>query len=294
MKSSVILIANPAAQKASHKKVAAASSYLQSNGYHAEAVFTKKRGDAEDFARAALSRKPSLVVACGGDGTFNEVANALAGSDVPMAILPLGTTNVLARELRVAPDVRSAMEKATHGNATRVSLGKITFTGPRLPFSRYFILMAGMGFDATAVRGTSESLKKSTGQAAYIYSGIKSLMMFRPSLLTFSVEGRTYEGYSGVAGNAALYGGPFSVTPHADLQSPFLYLCIFKSRKRMSILRYVFGVVTGTHLRYRDVEYLKAERIDVGGRADVQIDGDYVGETPATIEVVPDALTIMC
>jgi YegS/Rv2252/BmrU family lipid kinase len=293
MKSSIILIANPAAQKASDKKVAAASYYLQSKGYQVEVFFTHKTGDAQELARASLLRQPFLVIAGGGDGTFNEVANGLAGTEIPMAILPLGTTNVLARELNIPDTVQGAMDRAIRKNPRRISLGKITLTESSPHLSRYFILMAGIGFDGMAVRGTNKTMKELSGQGAYIFSGMKTLLRFRPSPLTFTVDGNNYEGYSCIIGNGSKYGGSFSVTPDADLSDPSLYACIFRGGKRTDIARYVFGILTGTHLRYRDIDYMKSQHITITGRADIQIDGDYFGMTPAKVEVVPNALSLI-
>jgi YegS/Rv2252/BmrU family lipid kinase len=293
MKSLIILIANPAAQKASDKKVAMASYYLQSKGYEVDVLFTHKRGDAEALARDYLNRVPSRIIAAGGDGTFNEVVNGIAGSEIPMAILPLGTTNVLARELDVPENVQGAMERALRKRPARISLGKITLTDSPQNLSRYFILMAGIGYDGMAVRGTSETMKKLSGKGAYVFSGIKTFLNFHPGLLSFSVDGKHYEGYSGIIGNAAKYGGPFSVTPDAQLSDPALYVCIFKGRKRVDVARYVFGFLTGTHLKYRDLEYLRAEQVEITGNAHIQIDGDYFGMTPAKVEIIPNALSLV-
>lgn len=293
MKSLIILIANPAAQKVSGKKVAIASYYLQSKGYEVEVLYTMKRGDAEALAKTSLLRQPSLVIAAGGDGTFNEVANGLAGSDIPMAILPLGTTNVLARELELPVTVQGALERALRNKPQSVSLGKITLTSSSAGATRFFILMAGVGFDAMAVHGTSEPLKKYARQGAYILSGLKTFLKFHPSLLTFTLDGKEYKGYSGIICNASKYGGPFSVAPDAQLKNPVLYACIFRGGRRVDIVRYVLGILAGTHLKYRDIEYLKAEQVTITGSADIQIDGDYFGITPAKVEVIPNALKLI-
>jgi YegS/Rv2252/BmrU family lipid kinase len=293
MKSLITLIANPTALKASDKKVAMASYYLQSKGYEVEVLFTHRRGDAEILARESLKRSPSLIIAAGGDGTFNEVVNGIKGSEIPMAILPLGTTNVLARELAIPENVEGAMERALKKNPSRISLGKITLADSPKKQSRFFILMAGIGYDGMAVRGTSETLKKFSGKGAYVFSGMMTLFTFHPSPLHFEVDGKHYEGHSGIIGNAAKYGGAFSVTPDARLNDPALYVCIFKGKKRIDLMRYVFGILTGTHLKYRDLEYLRAEQVEISGIADVQIDGDYFGMTPAKVEIVPNALNLI-
>jgi len=293
MKSSIVLIANPAAQKASDKKVAMASYYLQSKGYKVEVLFTHKRGDAEVLARESLRKAPSLMIAAGGDGTFNEVVNGIAGTEIPMAILPLGTTNVLAKELNIPENVQGAMERVLRKKPTRISLGKITLTDSSPLLSRYFILMAGIGYDGAAVRGTSETIKKFSGQGAYIYSGIKTVLTYDPTLLTVIADGKTYAGCSAIIGNAAKYGGRFSVTPDARLSDPVLYVCIFRGGKRIDIVRYVFSILAGTHLKCADIEYIKAEHIEIKGSAHIQIDGDYFGMTPAKIEIVPNSLSLV-
>lgn len=256
-----------------------------------ELFFTEKRGDAESFAREAIKESPSLIIAAGGDGTVNEVINGIAGSEIPMAILPLGTTNVLAKELGIVEDVERAMEVALTGTPKTVSLGRIVTASSFVP--RYFVLWAGVGFDGEAVFGISESIKKVWGKGAYIYSGIKTLFRFNPEELIFDIGRKTYSGYSAVIGKVAKYGGNFKITPDANLVEPSLYVCLFKGKERLDIFRYILGIVAGIHLRFRDIEYLKATAIEIKGRAHVQIDGDYLGMTPAKVEVVPHMLKLV-
>jgi diacylglycerol kinase (ATP) len=307
MKSSIILISNPTAKRASGRKVAKASHFLKSRGYKVEVLFTEKKGDAESFARKAVDKSPSLIIAAGGDGTFNEVINGIAGSEIPMAILPFGVTNVLAKELGIPENVEGAMELAVNCTPKRVSLGKIVRSyeanenNPPFPpllkvgegGFRYFCLMAGIGFDGEAVFGINKTLKRIAGKGAYIYSGIKTLFRFNPAELTFNIDGKTYSGYSAIIGKVAKYGGNFKVTPDARLAEPALYICLLKGKKRLDILRYVFGIITGRHLRFNDVEYIKARSIEISGNAHIQLDGDYFGMAPAKVEVVPDTLRLV-
>jgi YegS/Rv2252/BmrU family lipid kinase len=293
MKSFIVLISNPAAKGASGKKIARASYYLQAKGFQVDVLFTGKKGDAEELARDAIKQAPALIVAAGGDGTFNEVANGIAGSGIPMAILPLGTSNVLAKELRIPEDVEGALEVVVNGAVRLVSLGKIDINRHSFPLSRYFILMAGIGFDGEAVLRVSGMVKKISGKGSYIYSGIKTLLHHDTPELTLTIDGRTYSGYSAIIGNAAKYGGNFSITPDAKVTDPVLYACLFKGKRRLDYLRYVYGVVTGSLLTYADVQYLKANRVEITGKAHIQIDGDYFGMTPANITVVPDALRLI-
>jgi len=312
MKSSIVLIVNPTAKSASDRKMAQASRLLVSKGYTIEILSTRQRGDAENLAREAIKKSPSLIIAAGGDGTINEVVNGMVGSGVPLAILPLGTTNVLAKELNIPETVKGALEIAVTKAPQSISLGRIVqspdFKNPPSPpftkggmgglinpslVTRYFVLMAGIGFDGEAVFGINETVKIFSGKGAYIYSGLKTLLTFNPGELTFDSDGKTYHGYSAIIGNAAKYGGNFKITPDARLTDPFFYLCLFKGRKRSDILRYLCGIVLGKHLRFKDIEYVKASAIEIQGNTHVQIDGDYFGMTPVKVEIVPDILRLI-
>ena len=293
MKSSIVLIFNPTAKNASGRKIAKASHFLRSRGYKAEILFTEQKGHAESLAREAVKESPSLIIAAGGDGTFNEIVNGIAGSEIPMAILPLGTTNVLAKELGLPENVESAMEVAVRGTPKTVSIGKISITCHSSLVTRYFLLMAGIGFDGEAVFRINETLKKISGKGAYIFSGFKTLSVFNPDKLILDMDGKTYTGYSVIISKVAKYGGNFKITPDARLTDPFFYVCLFKGKRRLDILRYVTGIVAGKHLGFRDVEYVRAKNIDVEGDAHIQIDGDYFGRSPARIEVVPDTVRLV-
>jgi diacylglycerol kinase (ATP) len=293
MKSSIILICNPAAKSMSEAKIERACRLLEQKDYRVELLLTKQRGEAEQFAKDAVKRAPIVIIAAGGDGTFNEVANGMAGSEIPMAILPLGTTNVLAKELGIPDTVEGALEVALKKTPKSVSLGKIGIARDSSPGSRYFILMAGIGFDGEAVYGINETFKKISGKGAYIYSGVNTLLRFDPDELTVTVDGKTHTASSVIVGNASKYGGHFRVTPDVRLIDPILHVCLFKGRKRIDTLRYILGIATGSHLKFGDVEYLKAGEIAIKGHAHIQIDGDYFGITPAEISIVPNALRLI-
>jgi YegS/Rv2252/BmrU family lipid kinase len=294
MRSSIILISNPAARRASTKKFDAASAFLREKGFETKIIMTEKSNDATRLAGEAVSEKPYAIVAAGGDGTINEVINGMVKSDVPLAILPLGTTNVLAKELGIPEEITAALEVVVSKSARNVSLGKIEL-GPDTDSatSRYFCLMAGIGFDGKAVHDVNESIKKKAGKAAYIWSGIKNFLHYSPNQLFYEIDGKEYTGYCSITGKASRYGGNFMITPDANLSEPVLYTCIFQGNKRSDLFRYVFKSVTGSLLKERDIIYIKSTSLEVLGKAHVQIDGDYLGVTPAKITVEKDALKII-
>ncbi|HMK48986.1 MAG TPA: diacylglycerol kinase family protein [Thermodesulfovibrionales bacterium] len=292
MKSLIVLISNPAAKGASCRKIKDARKTLESRGYEVQWLSTTRRGDAEEIARSSVAKHPSMIIAAGGDGTINEVINGIAGSRIPLAIIPMGTTNVLAKETGIPENVHGAVEAALRRTPRDISIGKISITSPS-PVNRFFVLMAGIGYDGETVSRVDETLKRYSGKGAYIVSGMKTLCGFDPEMLTLRTNGETFHGYSAIIGNAARYGGNFKVTPEADISAPYLDVCIFQGKSRLDILRYVAGVAAKRHLTFRDVAYLRAEHVEIQGAAHIQIDGDYLGMAPARVEVVRDALKLI-
>lgn len=312
----IIIIGNPIAGGGAEKKIRKASDVFKDKGFCVELIFTEKKGDAESFAKEIAGKPSTLVVAAGGDGTYNEVANGLIKSNTPMAILPVGTTSVLARELKMPSQISRAIDFIINGKEQIVHSGMITLTTNSCSYKRYFLLMAGIGFDGEAVFGVNESIKKHTGKGGYILSGLSVLLKYNPQPITIIAydaeiikKGGTENihqeddriahnavsltGYAAVIGKAACYGGDFKITPHARLTEPAFYIFVAHSKSRASIVNYFAGIAVKTHLKYNDISYLKAAKVDVWGSSKVQIDGDYAGTTPARIEVVPDALRLI-
>ncbi len=290
MKSLVIIVYNPAARKASAANIDRATMFLGREGYEVEVLRTERKDHARQLAAESLGRKPSLVIAAGGDGTINEVINGLAWSDTPAAILPMGTTNVLAKELNVPEDLEGALRRAVDGRRRKVSLGKIETDGIG---PRYFCLMAGVGLDGKAVHDVNASIKRVSGGAAYILSGLRNIVQLSPARIDFLVDGKEVSGYTAVIGKAAKYGGNYKVTPDANIEDPFLFACIFRGGKRLDLLRYSIGVLTGSHLRFKDVVYVKASHVEILGRAHIQVDGDYLGLSPARVSVAAGAIDLI-
>ncbi len=328
MVKNIVLIGNPIAGGGAEKNIKKAAAILEGRGCNVRLMLTTKKGDAESFAKEIVSEfrvksqefknnknaellthnSKLLVIAAGGDGTYNEVANGLVHSDIPMAILPLGTTSVLAKELNIPEDLEAALDIALHGKAQTIHLGRIMCNTPNSkPLTRYFLLMAGIGFDGEAVFGVSERIKKYSGKGAYILSGIKTLLNYNPEPITINAqipptppftkggEGGLLKvaGYTAIIGKASCYGGNFKITPDARLTDPYFYVFATHKKSRLALLRYVIGIIKGFHLNFKDTAYFKAKELSIEGNAHIQIDGDYLGVTPAKIEIVPDALKLI-
>lgn len=325
MKQTIFLIGNPAAGRNALRKINKAAAIIKNKGHNVQVLLTGKRGDAESFARQISSESgvqrlefknnsslgtchsSLLIIAAGGDGTYNEVINGIACTDTSMAILPLGTTNVLAKELGISEDVKKALDIALSGRVQTVSLGKITarhltsedssLAQPQasLPrqITRHFLLMAGIGYDGETVYGIKDRIKRYSGKGAYILSGLKTLLRWAPDKLTFTMDGESCEGYSAIICKTSKYAGNFRIAPDADIKNADFYAFIMHGKNRLDIFRYVSGIVTEKHLKFTDITYREIENMEIKGKAHVQIDGDYFGMTPAKIEIVPDALRLV-
>ncbi len=285
MNSSAVLIVNPASGSFSEKRLLSAIEVLKKRFSDVSIFYTGKRGDAERIAGDAVKKSPEMILAIGGDGTFNEVVNGTAFTDVPVAFIPAGTTNVLARELDFPADIYKATLKALNGKTEYVHLGRIN--------DKYFVLMAGIGFDGEAVYRVNQRLKRVSGKGAYLISGLKCFMRYRPDLLRIVVDDREYEGYGLIVCNAGYYAGSFRVCPDAGLRAPHLYVSIMHGGKRSDLLRSVFEVISGGRMSSEETSCIKGNGIVVSGDAHIQIDGDYFGTTPAEITFHERALRLI-
>lgn len=289
MKSLVVFIVNPQASRYSALKLKKAVRLAEKKGLSVEVMFTDAPVSATGLAQKAKEQGASLVVACGGDGTVNEVINGIALSSLPIAVLPLGLTNVFAREMGIPINIEDAIETAFSGNVRRISLGAVKYSRK----IRYFSMMVGIGFDAMAVREVNSLLKRVFGKAAYVLSALKCLSVWSPEELHIDADGITLKGFSLVASNISRYAGEMKIAPEASPYEPILYLYLIKTRKRTDILKCAASVVFEMP-RPDFVEYLQARHINVKGQASIHADGDYIGESPCEIEAVADALRVVC
>ena len=254
---------------------------------------TKAPGDAADFAREAVRRGDTMVIVCGGDGTINEAAQALVGTSTALAVWPGGTSNVLARELRLPDDPEALAEMIAVGTKKAISVGKAF--KPSTGWNRYFLLMAGIGLDAAIVRGVNPTLKRKTGVGAFWLSALNYLARFPMTPFSVGIGSEHFESTFACIANAASYGGWFSLAPDASLDENRLDVCLFNTRHRAGLLRDALMGLNGSHRSIPSVVYKKATAAyaNSNNNAPVHLDGEYVGTLPMRFESIPDALNII-
>ena len=163
------------------------------------------------WRRIAVSSQVDLVIACGGDGTINEVVCGMVGSQVPLLVIPAGTANVLAKEIGLSRDWMKSVELVRTGVIRRISLGRVN--------QRRFILMAGIGVDAGIIAALNYSLKRKLGEASFWIAGFGQLLRYHFAPFDLVINGKGYSATFAVISKAKNYGGPFQITSQADLFS---------------------------------------------------------------------------
>lgn len=291
MTSSILIIGNPGAGSFSQKKITTAIRVFRQEETDVELYLTQKKGDAENRAIQAVKEEHTLIVAAGGDGTINDVANGLAGSDLAMGILPMGSTNVLSKEIGISSSLTTAVAQVLSGKNHLLPLGRVQLLEEET--SRYFLLMADIGYGGKTVCELNPNLKSISSKTAFVVSGMKNLITNNIEKLFFKIDGLSYSGYHVIISKVSRYGGNFRVSPDASVENPELSVCIFKGSKRSDLARYIYGVMTGQHHHFDDVICRQCREIIVEGNAHIQIDGNYFGETPVKIDAIQNAFSLV-
>lgn len=292
----ICVIFNPAARG---NKARRFRSHLDEMAQQSIFKATTKPGDARQFASSAVNDGFDLVVAAGGDGTVNEVLNGIGDVDngfkrTRLGVLPLGTVNVFARELRIPLRLEASWAVLRRGRETKVDLGRVDFHENDQPARRYFAQLAGAGLDARAVELVSWKLKTHSGPLAYVVAGFQALAEKQPRL-TVSAEGKKIEGELVLFGNGRFYGGPFALFPNAALTDGRLDACIIPNASLPSLIRLAPGFLLHRRLSEKLVRRLSAASLEVTSDSQTafELDGEWVGYLPASFAIEPQRLRVV-
>jgi YegS/Rv2252/BmrU family lipid kinase len=255
---------------------------LAARGHAVELHWTTGPGDAARRARGAEAGLDRLVVA-GGDGTLNEVLNGLPDpSRLPLSLLPLGTANLLARELGLPRRPRALAEIVDSGRVRRLDLGRIG--------SRLFLALVSCGFDAMVVHAIQRGRRGRLGYRGYLAPILRTLRDYRPPALEVTLDGsETVAASLAVVSHVRNYGGLFSVTDRARPDSGVFDVCLFPHAARRDLVRYALAGLARRMTALADVVYRRARHVRLAASEPVpiEVDGDAWGTTPAEIELEP-------
>ena len=300
-----LLIYNPTSGGRRHRRFAEiehAARVLKDSGVTTEIAPTTASGSAQEIARQAVQQRRGMVIACGGDGTINEIINGLAGSTVPMALLPAGTANILAKELRVPWDIPAAARLIPGGSIRRVALGLATslngsHSAELPPDGRYFLSVAGAGPDGAIVNAVSGELKKRAGILAFWAEGVRQLVRYDFPEMRVRSNGQDHLASILVVGRTANYGGPFKITTGASLFEDSFEFLTNSSRSRLRYLACLPALWMG---KLRGMDGIAAwKHTEVicesanGAEVFAQVDGEPIGRLPLAFRIVPNALSLV-
>jgi diacylglycerol kinase (ATP) len=275
---------------------------LKDAGITTEIAATAAAGSAQGIARQAVEQRRGMVIACGGDGTVNEIINGLAGSAVPMALLPAGTANILAKELRIPWDIPHAARLIPDGLIRRVALGLATSLNGNhsadMPLGgRYFLSVGGAGPDGAIVNAVNSELKKRAGVLAYWAEGVRQLVRYDFPEMRIRSNGQDHLASILVVGRTVNYGGPFKITTGANLFEDSFEFLTNSTRSRLRYLVCLPALWIG---KLRSMEGIAAwKHTEVicesanGAVVYAQVDGEPIGPLPLGFRIVPDALSLV-
>lgn len=306
----VALIYNPASGQHSNSRRAAmakALAVLRDAGIEAEALETIAPGSAGLLAADAARRGCDTIIACGGDGTVHEVLQTLAGSQVALGVVPLGTANALAANLGLQASPAKAVRRLLTALPVRLPVGKITYRDDAgATCSRFFTVAAGVGADALFISRLNPALKRRLGYLLYLLEGFRvwishSFPLFEASFIEADgAQPRVEQISELLAIRIRNFGGALNnFIPGATLHNHSLRLTAFKTRSRLRYFRFLTTALLGQTRTSRQIEILDAISVEcrpLNGSSQhiyVEADGEFLGELPVRIEIVPDAITLL-
>ena len=282
------LIANPVAGGGRGKiQAIALQEALRAMNHDVEFTLTKAAGEAE----SASASSAECIAVVGGDGTLNEVINGVGDRPVPVAILPVGTANVVARELKMKSDPQRIAQHISDRRVRRVDVG--------VHGKRRFLLSAGAGLDAAIVAAVHENRGRRSGLAKWVAPAIRTALKYTYPKMRVTVDGETVSETAQYAliGNCRYSAGIFPATPKAVIDDGLLDVCLLHDLRPARIAALAVNVWRSTFTQQPSVTYRQGKHITieptVSGPIPLQIDGDPAGEIPAEFLILPKALLVI-
>jgi len=306
-----LVIVNPkSASGSTRENWAATASELRTHFGPYSAAFTKGPGDASAIAERAAREGRRFIIACGGDGTVNEVANGIirSGAEAELGILPSGTGGDFRRSINIPNDPREAARALRNGSPKRIDVGRVTFSdNTGVVVSRYFLNVASVGLAASIIDRVKGSkvfdwlpTKHLRGQANFAASTLREIADLEPFILRVRVDDGDESNVQSVnfcVANARYFGGGMMIAPDAKLTDGLLDVVNIGAISAAKVVAKGITLYRGTHLALDEVDHRLAKKIEVAAfdtDAEVRLetDGELPGRLPAVFEAVPDALLV--
>ena len=287
-----ILVYNPTAgQRDRRRAMSALIDRQRGHGVELVNAPTSGPGDATEIVRSFLARGLDLVAVCGGDGTISEAACGLAGSDVPLAVLPGGTSNVLAIELGIPSSMRQAEALLQEGVPHALRLAHAG--------DRPFLLWAGVGIDARVMGRMSLAWKRRLGRAGILPTAVAQFLQYEFPRLEVEIDGVAHPATYAVASRARHYAGKWVIAPDAEPNSDTFEVLLFEHRSHARLAQLFQQMAAGRsgHLTNGLARIVRGRKVIIRSLEkspiEVHVDGDCVLETPVSCHVGVDTVRVL-
>lgn len=282
-------IVNPAAGRGKTARIwPLLADILTKRDFPHEVYFTSGPGEATSLARD-LSTVSDLLVVAGGDGTIHEAVQGLALQAKPLVILPTGTGNDLARTMGIPRNPQQALESIFAGHIKKIDLGLVN--------GRYFINVAGVGFDAEVALAVNTKYSHIPGTGAYLLALLQQLANYRNVPVRLEVDGLVYEQKALLVavGNGCYLGGGMKIVPQAKIDDGYFHVCLVGDVTKMETLQTLPKIFNGRHIDHPKVQVLKGQaiKIDSRDRMVLHADGEIIGHAPAEFTLLPQVLPLL-
>lgn len=298
----VKVIVNPVAGAYStRRKWPIINKLLERIGLSFDFQYTEGVGHAIELARAAASDGCRYLVAVGGDGTVNEVANGILHStgaaSTALGIISTGTGSDFIRSVGIARDFPSACSVLTSPRRLSIDVGVVEYQSKGKTLQRFFVNAAGAGFDAVVVEETERLPKYLGGTIPYLGGLVRALLGYKNKAVVVNTEDEVMSGrvLNVVVANGGYLGGGMHIAPQAEVSDSLLDVVMIGDLGKLELLKELPTVYKGTHIYHPKVRMVKAKRITIDSpeRMLVHADGELLGECPASFWIVPAALSIV-
>jgi diacylglycerol kinase (ATP) len=297
----VVFVVNPASANGSTRRrwpeIAHRAAEL---GLAGETLMSERRGHAGELARRAAEEGARLVVAVGGDGTVNEVANGLLGFEgerPELAVIARGTGTDFVRHFRIPTKLEGAVAVALSGAVRTIDAGRIAYRSwSGEDVAAYFVNSASAGMSGAVAQRANSSSKALGGKASFLYATLAVFARWHATEMEVEVDDERRSGllYDVIVANCRYLGGGMAMTPDAEPDDGLLDVLVIGDITRRDLALTLPKVYRGTHLPHPKAEALRGRRVVVRSATPVpvELDGEQPGTTPATFEIVPSALRL--
>jgi YegS/Rv2252/BmrU family lipid kinase len=285
-------IVNPISGKGTHNLTGSfIRNFFSRDKYRIEVEYTQFKGHALELATTALAKKPDILVACGGDGTINEVASCLVHTDIPLGIVPVGSGNGLASNLNIPRDFENAFSIIRHGHTSQIDVGKVN--------KQYFFSNMGIGIDARIIKKYEKAGKRTL--VAYIQAAVKASISYRPREIVLFLNDKEIKAkpFLLFISNSNEMGYTMSLTPKASLSDGWLDLVMVPQISIFSQLLLGYRVLRNQIEKFKPASHTLIERLKIETADNftlgAQIDGEfhYMKTYKLKISIVKSGLKVL-